>query len=78
MKRKIGLIVNPVAGMGGSVGLKGTDGEMYNRAIKLGARPRKGPETFYPTSGTKTGLHCLSRLARWENDMSKVPICHTQ
>jgi len=39
MKRTIGLIVNPVAGMGGSVVLKGTDGEMYKKALELGAKP---------------------------------------
>ena len=39
--RRIGLIVNPVAGLGGRVGLKGTDGAATQaRARALGAVPR--------------------------------------
>lgn len=41
--KKIGLIVNPVAGIGGKVGLKGSDGEeIYKEAVRRGAVMESG------------------------------------
>ncbi|MBE0379748.1 ATP-NAD kinase family protein [Pseudoalteromonas prydzensis] len=44
MQFKLGLIVNPVAGLGGSVALKGSDGMAY-QAIELGAEPKANLRT---------------------------------
>jgi predicted polyphosphate/ATP-dependent NAD kinase len=80
MTKKIGFIVNPIAGMGGKVGLKGTDG-VLNKAIKLGAKPiaeNKALETlkeYISHFSSKDDLHwftCAGIMG--ENELKKVKI----
>lgn len=45
--KKLGFLVNPVAGIGGKVGLKGSDGaETLAKALELGAVPESGKKAL--------------------------------
>lgn len=77
--KKIGLLVNPKAGVGGSVALKGSDGEaIYEEAIKRGASEKahlRCEEAFFHLLDIKdefmvyTGNHRLG-----EDEMKKLGI----
>lgn len=56
---RLGLIINPVAGLGGAVGLKGSDG-MAEQALAMGAIPR----------AQERAALVLERLKPWRDDIS--------
>lgn len=70
---KLGFIVNPIAGMGGKVGLKGTDGpRVLEKAIKLGAKPespdkaKKALEILIPIKDKIKIITCLGDMGEEE------------
>jgi predicted polyphosphate/ATP-dependent NAD kinase len=62
--KKVGLIVNPMAGIGGRVGLKGSDGEkLQKEAISLGAIPESHNRTVQALKRLmplKTGIQLVT------------------
>ncbi|MDW7678783.1 MAG: NAD(+)/NADH kinase, partial [Bacillota bacterium] len=47
-KKSLGIIINPIAGLGGRVGLKGSDGnDVVDKALAMGAKPESSQRAGY-------------------------------
>lgn len=70
--KKVGIIVNPIAGMGGRVGLKGSDGEeTLRRARELGAKP-SAPGRAVQTLSVLTPLFDRIEIISFPGDMGET------
>lgn len=71
----LGFLINPIAGMGGKVGLKGTDGtEILEEANRLGAEPvaqERAEETMRLIFDTKTEVKWLTCSKNMGEDVLK-------
>lgn len=79
--RRIGFLVNPIAGMGGRVGLKGTDGKV-EQARELGAEP-EAPDRARRALATLAEHNGSVRLFTWGEPMgaelaTSVPLAAEQ
>jgi len=78
---KLGFVVNPIAGMGGRVGLKGTDG-VLKKAVAKGAKPvapKRATEflQILQENMTETSMRiltCPGRMGQEEAEAVSVPV----
>lgn len=73
--KTLGLIVNPIAGMGGRVGLKGTDGvEVLAEAKRRGARPlssERALQALQQLARTSPAVHLLTGAGELGEDVAR-------
>ena len=74
--RRLGFIVNPLAGIGGRVGLKGSDGaEVVRRARELGAQPfapHRAGEALAALLGRAPGVMVMAAAGQMGEDEARA------
>lgn len=72
--RRLGLIVNPIAGLGGRVGLRGTDGaDLQRRAFALGATagsPPRADRALARLAAGRAALHVVTARGSMGADLA--------